>query len=62
LQPFRPSPRRPPAPGPDGKILLTVFLKHDQAMNLNEINEKLAKQGYYEKFPPPASKSTAGTW
>jgi uncharacterized protein with GYD domain len=41
-----------PSPGPDGKILLTVFLKHDQAMNLNEINEKLRKQGYYEKFPP----------
>lgn len=41
-----------PAPGPDGKILLTVFLKHDQAMNLNEINAKLLKQGYYEKFPP----------
>jgi hypothetical protein len=41
-----------PVPGPDGKILLTVFLKHDQAMNLNEINAKLLKQGYYEKFPP----------
>lgn len=41
-----------PAPASDGQILLTVFLKHDQAMNLNEINEKLAKQGYYEKFPP----------
>jgi hypothetical protein len=44
-----------PAPAPaggDGKILLTVFLKHDQAMNLDEINNKLLRQGYYEKFPP----------
>jgi hypothetical protein len=36
----------------DDKILLTVFLKHDQAMTLEEINEKLKKQGYYDRFPP----------
>ncbi|MDB5365040.1 MAG: hypothetical protein JWM77_967 [Rhodospirillales bacterium] len=41
-----------PAPAGDGKILLTVFLKHDQSMNLDEINDKLLRQGYYEKFPP----------
>jgi hypothetical protein len=46
------APTPAPAPASDGKILLTVFLKHDQAMNLEEINDKLLKQGYYEKFPP----------
>lgn len=35
-----------------GTMLLTVFLKHDQAKNLDEINEQLRKNGYYEKFPP----------
>jgi hypothetical protein len=33
-------------------ILLTVFLKHDQSKTLNEINEQLFRNGYYEKFPP----------
>lgn len=37
---------------PDGTILLTVFLRHDQAKNLDEINNQLLKNGYYEKFPP----------
>jgi hypothetical protein len=36
----------------DGTMLLTVFLRHDQAKNLNEINDKLWKNGYFEKFPP----------
>ena len=36
----------------DGMILLTVFLRHDQAKNLAEINNQLLKNGYYEKFPP----------
>ena len=36
----------------DGTMLLTVFLRHDQAKNLKEINEQLFKQGYYDQFPP----------
>ena len=36
----------------DGTILLTIFLRHDQAKNLEEINNQLLKNGYYEKFPP----------
>jgi hypothetical protein len=40
---------QPPAAG---AILLTVFLKHDQSKTLNEINEQLLRNGYYEKFPP----------
>ena len=36
----------------ENTILLTVFLKHQQVMNLNEINEKLAKTGFWKNFPP----------
>lgn len=36
----------------DNAILLTVFLKHDQSHNLNELNAQLAKQGFYKSFPP----------
>jgi hypothetical protein len=36
----------------DDTILLTIFLKHDQSKPLGEINDALAKQGYYKKFPP----------
>jgi hypothetical protein len=35
-----------------GTMLLTVFLKHDQSKTLDEINEQLRRNGYYEKFPP----------
>ena len=34
------------------EILLTIFLKHQQYMNLEEINEKLEKTGFWAKFPP----------
>ena len=37
----------------DNAMLLTVFLKHDQARPLGELNEQLAKQGFYKAFPPP---------
>ena len=37
---------------PEDQILLTIFLKHDQSMNLEEINEKLKKTGFYKNFPP----------
>ncbi|MDW5287227.1 hypothetical protein [Formosa sp. PL04] len=36
----------------DDKLLLTVFLKHDQSMNLNEIEKIRTDQGFYENFPP----------
>ncbi|MDF2597376.1 MAG: hypothetical protein K0Q54_199 [Methylobacterium brachiatum] len=38
---------------PDNAILLTVFLRHDQSRPLAELNEQLAKQGFYKAFPPP---------
>lgn len=36
----------------DDRMLLTVFLKHDQSKTLEQINEELRRNGYYEKFPP----------
>jgi hypothetical protein len=35
-----------------GEMLLTIFFKHDQSKNLDEINEQLKRQKFYEKFPP----------
>src|SRR3954471_22277886 len=34
-------------------FLLTVFLRHDQTKNVNEINEIVGKAGFRDKFPPP---------
>ena len=53
-----PVPAAPAAPEPprslagDDRMLLTVFLKHDQSKTLEQINEELRRNGYYEKFPP----------
>ena len=33
-------------------ILITVFLKHDQSKNLNQISEELKETGFWKKFPP----------
>ncbi len=35
-----------------GEMLLTIFLKHRQSMNLAEINRKLEETGFWAKFPP----------
>jgi hypothetical protein len=37
----------------DNAVLLTVFLKHDQSRPLGELDAQLARQGFYEAFPPP---------
>lgn len=34
------------------EILLTIFLKHNQSMNLSEIGSKLKSTGFWRKFPP----------
>jgi hypothetical protein len=39
-------------PGSDGKIMLTVILRHDQSMTVDEINDHLAKTGFRKSFPP----------
>jgi hypothetical protein len=35
-----------------GKILLTVFLRHDETKTVDEINAHLRQTGWYQKFPP----------
>lgn len=45
-----------PTPGsvatPSDYVLLTLIMRHDQATNLAEINEILAEQEFWAKFPP----------
>jgi hypothetical protein len=36
----------------DGKIMLTVILRHDQTKTLDEIDDHLARTGFRKKFPP----------
>jgi hypothetical protein len=41
----------------DGEtILLTIFLKHDQSKNLEQIQDHLAKTGWWERFPPAGAE------
>jgi hypothetical protein len=40
-------------PGSDGKIMLTVIMRHDQSKTVDEINEHLEKTGFRKNFPPP---------
>ncbi len=47
-----PSAATDPAHPPGDAILLTIFLRHDQSRPLPELNAQLAKNGWYEKFPP----------
>jgi hypothetical protein len=39
-------------PAPPGSFLLTIFLRHDQAKTLDQINDHLKQTGWYDKFPP----------
>lgn len=41
-----------PTGGP-GMEMLTVFLRHDQAHTVDEINQHLKKTGWFANFPPP---------
>jgi hypothetical protein len=49
----------PPTLDEPGKILLTVFLRHDQTKTVDEINEHLRQTGWYDKFPPPGVEVVA---
>ena len=40
----------------NGEMLLTIFLKHRQSMNLGEINQKLDATGFWQKFPPEGAE------
>ena len=37
-------------------ILLTVFLRHDQTMNVDEIQKIQEEQGFYKAFPPAGTR------
>jgi hypothetical protein len=39
-----------------GEMLLTIFLKHRQSMNLGENNQKLEAAGFWKKFPPEGTE------
>jgi hypothetical protein len=39
-------------PGSDGKIMLTVILRHDQSKTVDEIDDHLKKTGFRKNFPP----------
>lgn len=52
-QPVSAPPVGSAAATPDNAMLLTVFLKHDQAKPLGDLNEQLARQGFHKAFPPP---------
>ncbi len=41
-----------PTGGP-GMEMLTIFLRHDQTMTVDEINQHLKKTGWFDHFPPP---------
>ncbi len=45
-----------PVRPPGDAILLTIFLRHDQSRPLPELNAQLAKNGWYEKFPPAGTE------
>jgi hypothetical protein len=36
----------------DETLLLTVFLRHDQSHNLEELQGKLARNAWWDRFPP----------
>ena len=38
------------------EILLTVFLKHDQSQNIDEIQGTLAERQWWDRFPPEGVK------
>lgn len=39
-------------PNETGKMLLTIFLKHDQSKTLDEINSHLERTEFWKHFPP----------
>jgi len=35
-----------------GKLMLTIFLRHDQSKTLTQLKQELDATGFYQKFPP----------
>ena len=42
-------------------ILLTIFLKHDQSQNIDQIQGKLAERRWWERFPPAGCEVVSWT-
>lgn len=36
----------------EGEMLLTIFFRHHQEMNLEQINRKLDETGFWKRMPP----------
>ena len=39
-------------PAPDNRMMLTIFLRHDQSKTLDEIRAHLDRTGFIKQFPP----------
>ena len=50
-QPAATAPPIAPSTG-DNTMMMTVFMRHDQSKNLQEINNLIHKQGYFDQWPP----------
>jgi hypothetical protein len=47
------APAADPKPAANGeRMLLTIFLRHDESKTLDEINAHLDKTGFHKEFPP----------
>ena len=46
------SAQNPLAETEEGKIMITIFLKHNQEMSLDEISQHLEKNNFWKEFPP----------
>jgi len=42
-------------------ILLTIFLKHDQSQNIDQIQGTLADRAWWERFPPAGCEVVSWT-
>ncbi|GAB4364240.1 MAG: hypothetical protein Kow009_00950 [Spirochaetales bacterium] len=40
----------------EGTVRITIFLRHDQTKNLEQIDEILYTQGFWKNFPPAGAK------
>ena len=40
----------------EGKVRLTIFLRHDQTKNLDQLDEILYSQGFWSDFPPEGAE------
>lgn len=50
-----------PAPPAADEMMLTIILRHDQSLTLPENAERLKRQHWAEKFPPPGVEVVSWT-